>query len=144
MGTRIAQDLQEAARALGFPVQVNSGYRTAQEQQALQGTGLAAPVGHSLHEQGNAVDLNWNSLSPDQQKALVDYMTSKGYRWGNSFGEPWHFDLAGQTPEATQGVASSTPPVVTPAPEPVVQQMTPSTDPNDASTYAGIVSSPSP
>ncbi len=76
----------------------------------------AAPVGQSNHEKGTAVDINWNGLTPQQQKSFVEYMAAKGYKQGLSFGEPWHFDAPPLVATATPEQMLGSNPVVTGAP----------------------------
>lgn len=81
------------AKASGEPVQVNSAYRSNEEQAALyqaylNGTGnLAAPPGQSNHNHGAAVDVN---LTPRQRELAAQF--------GLGFpvaGEDWHMELVG-------------------------------------------------
>ena len=81
------------ARASGEPIQVNSAYRSNEEQAALyqaylNGTGnLAAPPGQSNHNHGAAVDVN---LTPRQRELAGQF--------GLGFpvaGEDWHMELVG-------------------------------------------------
>lgn len=81
----------KVARESGDPIEINSGYRSRAEQQALYdaylaGTGnLAAPPGSSNHEGGTALDLNMS----DAQRALLG-------KYGLGLpvpGEDWHVEL---------------------------------------------------
>ena len=90
------------AKASGEPIQVNSAYRSNEEQAALyqdylNGTGnLAAPPGQSNHNHGAAVDVN---LTPRQRELAAQF--------GLGFpvaGEDWHMELVGDA--ANQIVAS--------------------------------------
>jgi len=89
-----------AHRQLDLPVLRNvvSDYRTHAEQQALYdkylaGTGnLAAPPGHSMHEQGRAVDISSAFLAANPQ--LKAWLLDHG--WANDVGgEPWHYSWQG-------------------------------------------------
>jgi hypothetical protein len=81
------------AKASGEPIQVNSAYRSNEEQAALyqaylNGTGnLAAEPGKSNHNHGAAVDVN---LTPRQRELASQF--------GLGFpvpGEDWHMELVG-------------------------------------------------
>ena len=81
------------AKASGEPIEVNSAYRSNEEQAALyqaylNGTGnLAAPPGQSNHNHGAAVDVN---LTPGQRELAGQF--------GLGFpvaGEDWHMELVG-------------------------------------------------
>lgn len=65
---------------------LSSGHRTNAQQTALykQKPGLAAKPGHSLHEQGIAIDVsNWRQAR--------DALTKAGWRQFDPHKEPWHF-----------------------------------------------------
>lgn len=90
-----------------FPAQPTSAFRTNDEQAALHakylaGKGdLAAPPGHSEHQEGICVDEA--ALNPDadnynfvKDKWLDDNCGSYGWvRNGLNFGEPWHMTYRG-------------------------------------------------
>jgi hypothetical protein len=93
--------LHEAPPELGlFP---RSGYRSNQEQQDLQSTGLAAPVCGSNHEDGNSVDIGFQI---DGVGYGLESRNTPQYQWlaanAPNYGivndvshEPWHHTLVG-------------------------------------------------
>lgn len=92
-----------AMRAAGLgEFSITSGFRSNAQQQALYDAWIAsgkttAPTvarpGHSKHESGTAVDINWSQLNDAQRKFLVPYLESLGvYQVGKNFGEMWHFE----------------------------------------------------
>lgn len=91
------------AKASGEPIQVNSAYRSNEEQAALyqaylNGTGnLAAPPGQSNHNHGAAVDVN---LTARQRELAPQF--GLGFPVG---GEDWHMELVGDA--ANQIVAGA-------------------------------------
>jgi hypothetical protein len=89
----LAEALIALAKASGEPIQVNSAYRSNEEQAELyaaylNGTGnLAAPPGQSNHNHGSAVDVNLTA----RQRELAP-------QFGLGFpvaGEDWHMELVG-------------------------------------------------
>lgn len=83
---------------------ISSGFRTYAEQERLyqkyrNGTGnLAARPGHSKHESGVAVDLNWSQLNSAQRQWLRANLPKYGIiNTGMSFSqkEPWHWEWRG-------------------------------------------------
>jgi hypothetical protein len=95
----LANKLAEVGRRLGKKLNIVSGYRTRQEQEALyqkylNGTGnLAAKPGTSRHETGNAADVqvDGQSLGSNPQARAIALQV------GLTFpvpGEPWHVELA--------------------------------------------------
>ena len=101
--------LRQMSAGTGIPISVQSGFRTAAEQQALVNqkgiwspsnpTG-AAPVGSSMHEKGLAAD-----ISPGRER-----FGAVCGRYGLSFpisAEPWHCQPSGtaasRSPAATTG-----------------------------------------
>ena len=87
----LARRLRQLAKASGAPLQVNSGYRTYDQQAALyqahlNGTGnLAARPGTSNHEFGAAADI---SLTPEQRALLPKFGLGLPVP-----GEDWHVEL---------------------------------------------------
>ncbi|MEV0246714.1 M15 family metallopeptidase [Nocardia sp. NPDC050712] len=92
---------EEAARAEGVPLYINSGYRSPAEQQAMWEDGLATyggpdearrwvlPPDESTHVSGQAIDVG---PQPGAQ-----WLESNGNRWGLCriyANEWWHFELA--------------------------------------------------
>lgn len=80
-----------------------SGYRSNGEQQALQSTGLAAPVCASNHEDGNSVDIGYaidgvsyglNSRATPQYQWLAENAPRYGIVNDVSH-EPWHHTFLG-------------------------------------------------
>lgn len=96
------KQLEEFAKKEGIPFKITSGYRTREEQIALQKKyagqkGRVAGADTSKHRFGKAIDISVNSLSQTQRKKLGDYAKSIGMRWGGDFKtyrEDWHFDIA--------------------------------------------------
>jgi len=94
--------LEEYARKEGIPFTITSGYRSREEQIALQNKyagqkGRVAGADSSRHRFGKAIDINTKSLTETQCKKLGDYAKSIGMRWGGDFitcRERWHFDMA--------------------------------------------------
>ena len=94
---QLLQRLDALGRELGQPIDVISGNRTYQEQaelyqKYLNGTGnLAAPPGHSNHEQGAAADAYVNGVA----LANVPGAREAAARLGLHFpvgGEAWHVE----------------------------------------------------
>ena len=90
-----------AARADGITVAINSGFRSYPEQQILHqgftqglpGFNLAAPPGHSNHQNGIALDI---AVTGGAGTPIYDWLA----RHATSFGfvrtvnrEPWHWEL---------------------------------------------------
>lgn len=74
-------------------LQVNSGYRNANQQRRLYEAGHPnmAPPGKSRHGRGQAVD-----LGPRSQMGWLNANAKKfGLDTGGSMGEPWHVQVAG-------------------------------------------------
>ena len=89
--------MHAAAARAGVQLQVNSGFRTMQEQEALYaayvaGTGnLAAKPGHSNHQGGIAVDVE----SEGGTNAAYRWLEQNGARYGFKRtvpSEPWHWE----------------------------------------------------
>lgn len=106
------QELFAAAARQGFSLRVTSGYRSAAEQQAVfqnraskQGLNVAratvAPVGHSEHQTGLAVDIagtirayDWLAANSWQYGFILRYPKGKEAITGYAY-EPWHFRYVG-------------------------------------------------
>ena len=95
--------LEAYAKSKGYPFKISSGYRTRDEQIALQKKyanqpGRVAGADSSLHRRGRAIDITTKGVLTDEQCAdLGRYAKSIGLRWGGdftSYRENWHFDLA--------------------------------------------------
>jgi LAS superfamily LD-carboxypeptidase LdcB len=91
-------DLKRAAARDGVRLQLNSGFRTQDEQRSLyrrylNGTGnLAAPPGHSNHQHGQAIDVD--VVRADAH----DWMHANAPRMGwrrTVPSEPWHWEYFG-------------------------------------------------
>lgn len=89
-GYKLARPAADAYfKALQFVkggIQLSSAHRSNAEQTALykQKPGLAAKPGHSLHEQGIAIDVaNWRDAR--------DALAKAGWRQFDPHKEPWHF-----------------------------------------------------
>jgi LAS superfamily LD-carboxypeptidase LdcB len=89
--------LQAAAASDGVTLQVNSAFRTFEQQAALRalydaGKGnLAAQPGYSNHEDGRAVDLE----SAGGTNAAFHWLTANAAAWGfqrTVSSEPWHWE----------------------------------------------------
>lgn len=110
-----AQALQAAAKAAGIKTSVLSGFRSRDQQAELYAKyqrgegGIAAPPGHSYHETGNAVDMYADS--PKGQQWLIDNAPKYGIYPGAHFGDPGHFQLAGNNPAHADFNSTPTPPV---------------------------------
>lgn len=94
--------LEAYAKSKGYPFKICSGYRTRDEQVALQKKyanqpGRAAGADSSPHRFGRAIDISTNGLLTESQCAdLGRYAKSIGMRWGGDFTtcrERWHFDI---------------------------------------------------
>ena len=88
--TGFLMDLQD----WGINVKVTDAFRTNGMQALLSGNSYGgATYGNSLHEAGFAIDINWNSLSSDQQKFALDRASAWGLKWGGDFNpyDPVHF-----------------------------------------------------
>jgi muramidase (phage lysozyme)/LAS superfamily LD-carboxypeptidase LdcB len=90
---------------LDTKITVTSGYRSieAQRQIISQGNKDAAQPGKSYHQYGLAIDI-WPTyknklITKATQNNYPDWNNlgsigkSLGFRWGQSFGEKWHFDM---------------------------------------------------
>ncbi len=106
------QNLFTAAAGQGVSLTITSGYRTAAEQQAIfnnrasqlglkMTTSTVAPVGHSEHQTGLAVDIAgngkayaWLAANSWQHGFILRYPEGKETITGYSF-EPWHFRYIG-------------------------------------------------
>lgn len=91
--------MRDAAAAAGVALQVNSAFRTFEQQAALYaqyvaGTGnLAAPAGWSNHEGGVAVDVESGSGT----NAAFNWLTANAssYRFKRTVvSEPWHWEYS--------------------------------------------------
>lgn len=99
------KQLEAYAQSKGYNFTITSGYRTREQQIALQQRyanqpGRVAGADSSLHRFGLAIDINTSGLTEAQCADLGSYAKSLGMRWGgdfNSFREPWHFDLQQST-----------------------------------------------
>ena len=98
--------LESYAKSKGYPFKISSGYRTREEQVALQKKyanqpGRVAGADSSLHRFGRAIDIKTNGLLTEEQCAdLGRYAKSIGLRWGEDFSscrEIWHFDIPSNT-----------------------------------------------
>lgn len=82
---------QDYYRYRGQPLQINSAFRSEQEQQALidRGSASAAEPGRSLHQQGRAIDLN---------SADVAWLAQSGFLGRHGFrrvsNSPSHIEMA--------------------------------------------------
>lgn len=89
--TRFANLAKEYYEKTGKKIQVNSGYRSPEEQAALYaklGPPKAAPPGRSRHESGLAIDIN----SPDANKAIELGLMAKYGFTRPVRGETWHVE----------------------------------------------------
>ena len=101
MQSKVKQ-LEQFAEANGIPFKITSGYRTREQQIALQKKyanekGRVAGADSSKHRFGKAIDIDTSSLTKQQCQKLGDYAKSIGMRWGGDFStyrEDWHFDIA--------------------------------------------------
>ena len=99
---KAVQQLQEAMRALGFPLKVSEGVRTEERQEQLYAQGLTAPgaivtncdgvVHRSRHQPqadtyGHAVDCAWDSDTPFEGPWLAYGAAAEalGLVWGGRF-----------------------------------------------------------
>lgn len=92
--------LEEAALEAGFTLQVNSAYRTYDEQVAmveqyglLSEGGTAAEPGTSEHGWGTAVDLTLDG----EQLAWFEANAGRFGFQATVAGEPWHWNYVGET-----------------------------------------------
>lgn len=87
------QEMQAAAALAGHTIGINSGYRTAAQQQKLfneLGAGRASRPENSLHVRGTAIDMTGN----DAARAWVK---NNAHLFGLSVphaSEPWHVEMA--------------------------------------------------
>lgn len=94
-----------ASNSAGYKIGVTEAGRTRARQAQLYslykaGKGnLAAAPGHSVHEKGNAFDLNGygGGTNSPQFKWLLANASQYGFSWknGKSYGEPWHWEYTG-------------------------------------------------
>lgn len=99
------RQLEAYAKSKGYTFRICSGYRTREQQIALQEKykdekGRVAGADSSPHRFGRAIDISSNGingiLSEEQSRDLGNYAKSIGLRWGGdfkSYRERWHFDL---------------------------------------------------
>lgn len=96
------RQLEAYAKSKGYTFRICSGYRTREQQIALQKKyknekGRVAGADSSPHRFGRAIDISSNGiLSEEQSRDLGNYAKSIGLRWGGdfkSYRERWHFDL---------------------------------------------------
>lgn len=88
---RLAGLAKEFNEQTGKKIQINSGYRSPEEQAALfakLGAPMAAPPGRSRHERGLAFDMN----SPDANKAIELGLMAKYGFTRPVRGETWHIE----------------------------------------------------
>jgi D-alanyl-D-alanine carboxypeptidase len=97
--------MHAAARAEGFRLWANSGYRTVREQRLLyeryrKGLGpRAARPGHSNHQRGTAVDL----VVGDENSPIYRWLAAHACRHGfrrTVPSEPWHWEYRPRTTRA--------------------------------------------
>jgi hypothetical protein len=99
--------LQEAAQAAGHDLQIESGFRTYEEQKDLRkkyeaGTGnQAALAGHSNHQNGIGLDLNTGGFDTDLYTWMTQNAPALGYLRTVS-GEHWHWEYY---PDEAAGLA---------------------------------------
>lgn len=89
--TRLAGLAKEYYEKTGSKIQINSGYRSPEEQAALFakfGAPRAAPPGRSRHESGLAFDMN----SPDANRAIELGLMQKYGFTRPVRGETWHIE----------------------------------------------------
>lgn len=94
--------LEAYAKSKGYSFKICSGYRTRDEQIALQKKyanqpGRAGGADTSPHRFGRAIDIQTNGLTDAQCADLGRYAKSIGMRWGGDFTsckENWHFDIS--------------------------------------------------
>lgn len=93
----------------GYKIKINSGYRSTEKQQQLYNNRANNPYpvgkpGTSLHEKGNAVDINvYDSkgrkvnLYSDEGKKIIAMSQNAGLNWGGTFkkADPVHFEIRG-------------------------------------------------
>lgn len=102
MQEKTMQLLDFAKNKLGRDININSGYRTQEEQAYLRQKTPHLAAKKSAHCEGLAVDISLTGKPDDKgksldddYKALGDYAKSIGMRWGGDFKsqkERWHFD----------------------------------------------------
>lgn len=92
---RAFEDMRAAAARDGVNIRIRSGFRSNAEQAELyrryqNGTGnLAAPPGHSNHQNGRALDLN------TEDSSVLNWLNRNGSRFGFARtvpSEPWHWE----------------------------------------------------
>lgn len=83
---------QAEALSQGFSIAINSAGRTYKDQEdlynRLKGTQAVAPPGSSLHESGNALDV-------ENYEQAMDVLQRNGFVWANYWNDPWHFNYVG-------------------------------------------------
>jgi hypothetical protein len=87
----IVQALITANNQAGINVTFSSAFRSTLRQQNLQSNPNAitpARAGHSLHEAGFAVDINWSSLNCTQRNIVLQNAINAGLSWGGRFSSP--------------------------------------------------------
>lgn len=95
MQEKTMQLVDYAKNVLKKDVNINSGYRTQQEQAYLRETKPHLAAKKSAHCEGLAVDLSLAGGKDSDYAKLGDYAKSIGMRWGGDFKaqkERWHFD----------------------------------------------------
>jgi hypothetical protein len=96
-GVILRQDAMEsflaAEKRLGLPIRVTSSFRTGEEQARIYFSGIrpAAPPGHSLHEQGLALDVAGSFLAAHPE--VRDLLLSMGWHQFDPVGDAGHFSF---------------------------------------------------
>ena len=82
------QMAQEYLALTGEKLQVNSAFRSAEEQRGINpGSNPKAAPGRSLHQQGRAIDFNSAQVSRLMSQGLLE---KYGFKSGAAFGDPPH------------------------------------------------------
>lgn len=100
LNPRLANALAQVGKQLGKKIDIRSGFRSHQEQEALyqkylNGTGnLAAKPGSSNHESGNAADVYVDGVPLNSHPQASQAARQVGIHFPVG-GEPWHAELVG-------------------------------------------------
>lgn len=94
MQEKTLQLIEYARNVLNKEININSGYRTEEEQEYLRQKTPHLAAKSSAHCEGKAVDISIIGGNDSDYEKLGSYAKEIGMRWGGDFSvkERWHFD----------------------------------------------------